>query len=481
MSSPRSAIHTAEAPLDFIVVGAGMSGINCAYWLQSELPHVSFTVLEGRDNIGGTWDLFKYPGIRSDTNLRTYGFAWQPWPYSHAIAEGPLIIEYLRDCVSKHGIDRYIQYRHKVLSMKWSSKTQRWTLVVDHGGLLKEYTARFVYLGVGYYNYETPRQTTIPGIENFKGKVIHPQFWPEEYDYTGQKMVIIGSGATAVSILPALAKKASVTLVQRSPGYIMSTMNTLPNSWLPTAIERFWPNVMIDCRHLYYKYYPERARASILEAAAAQLPDSISVDPHFTPRYLVWKERLCYAPDGDFFKALHKPDTHVVTGHVRQITERTIEMEDGQVIEADAIVTATGIKMELGGKIDICVDGQPIEWKGSVIWNGMMVRDVPNMVFGFGYYNASWTIGIDNTIAVLLRLWKLMEGRGITVAVPRLPEKAAFEPVRFWPLESTYAKESECDMPIYGSTGLWRPKINPSIDYLHARWGDITTGLQFSS
>lgn len=226
------AIHTINTvePVDLIVVGAGISGINCAYQLQSELPHVKFTVLEGRNSIGGTWDLFRYPGVRSDSDLRTYGFTWQPWPYSHPIAEGSLVIQYLRTCVSQHGIDWYIQFKHKVLSMKWSSKTQRWTLIVDHEGLRKEFITRFVFLGVGYYDYQIPRKTTIPGIENFKGKVLHPQFWPDKYDYTGQKIVVIGSGATAVSLVPSLAKKSSVTLVQRSPTYIRSIMNRTAGS-----------------------------------------------------------------------------------------------------------------------------------------------------------------------------------------------------------------------------------------------------------
>ncbi|KAI1763342.1 FAD/NAD(P)-binding domain-containing protein [Hypoxylon sp. FL1150] len=481
MSSPPGAINTMESHLDFIIVGAGVSGINCAYWLQSELPRVKFTILEGRDSIGGTWDLFTYPGIRSDTSLTTYGFAWQPWPYSHPIAEGPLIMQYLSDCVSKHGINQYIQFRHRVLSMKWSSKTQRWTLIVDHEGLLKELTARFVFLGVGYYDYETPRQTTIPGIENFKGKVVHPQFWPEKYDYTGQKMVLIGSGATTVSLLPSLAKKASVTLVQRSPGYVMSIVNTLPSSWLPVAFQRLWQNVVVDCMRLYYKYCPARARAAMLRAAAAQLPESVNVNPHFTPRYRVWEQRLCFAPDGDYYKALHNPNTRVVTGRVRRVTERAVEMEDGRVIEADAVVTATGLKMQMGGKIDISVDGRAMQWKGSVVWNGVMLQDVPNMMFGFGYTDVSWTIGSDNTILLLIRLWKYMESRSVAVAVPRLPEKATFEAVRFWALESTYARESEGDLPICGRTGPWKPRVSPSIDYLHARWGNITTGLQFSS
>ncbi|KAI0178704.1 FAD/NAD(P)-binding domain-containing protein [Hypoxylon sp. FL1284] len=480
------AIETLEA-LDLVVVGAGVSGINCAYRLQTDLPHVKFTVLEGRDDIGGTWDLFRYPGVRSDSSLDAYRFSWEPWPYAKPIASAGLVMEYLRTCVSKHGLDRHIRYRHKVLSMDWSSKTQRWTLVVDHEGRLKQFLARFVFLGAGYFDYETPRQTTIPGLaENFAGTVLHPQFWPADYDHAGQHVVVVGSGATAVSLLPALAARAAaVTLCQRSPSYVLPTVNRFARPWWrPRACERVWLMVATGLLTLYYKYLPGRARSVLRRAAEAQLPDDVPVDPHFAPRYRVWDQRLCYAPDADFYRALRGPGgARVVTGSVRRVTARAVEMEDGQrVDDVDAIVTATGIRMRLGGGINMRVDGDPVEWRGRTVWNGAMLEDVPNMIFAFGYVSASWTLGADCAARVLVRLWRLMDRRGTAEIVPRLPEgedRAALRPVRFWPLESTYSREARDGLPTYANAGPWRPRMYPFLDYLHARWGDITTGLQF--
>ncbi|KAI1380530.1 FAD/NAD(P)-binding domain-containing protein [Hypoxylon crocopeplum] len=481
MEPPPDTIYSSEA-YDLVLVGAGISGINTAYRLQTELPHARFTILEGRDTIGGTWDLFKYPGVRSDSDLQTYSFTWSPWPHPNTIVEGPLIMEYLRNCVSQHGIDRYIQFKHKVISMNWSSKTQQWTLLVSHGGLLKQLTARFIVLGTGYYDHEDPRKTTIPGIENFKGNILHPQFWPEEFDYTGQRMVIVGSGSTAITLLPNLIKKAAkVTMVQRSPSYVVSVGNhTRGPPWL-RFYERVCNLLLFHLFVLYSKYFPSRAREGILKNAVKQLPESVGVDPHFTPKYNPWDQRVCFAPDGDFFKALHGPKAGVVTGVIKQVTNHAVEMEDGQLIEADTIITATGFTMQLGGKIDIRVDGEKKEWRERTVWNGAMLHDVPNMFFVFGYAEAPWTIAADITASVLLRVLKFMESRGARSAVPRLPNDKSFAVRHFFPLLSTYSEEAQERLPKCGNLGPWKPRVSPPIDYLHGRWGDITTGLQFSS
>ncbi|OTA86580.1 hypothetical protein M434DRAFT_24168 [Hypoxylon sp. CO27-5] len=481
MASSPEKIQAAET-LDLIIVGAGVSGINCAYRLQTEFPHAKFTIFENREDIGGTWDLFKYPGIRSDSDLHTYAFTWNPWPHSNPIVEGPLIVQYLKKCVSQYGIDRYIRFGHKVLSMNWSSKEQQWTTLVSHDGLVKEFKSRFVVLGTGYYDYETPRQTTIPGIENFKGKVIHPQFWPEEFDYTDQKMVIIGSGATAITLLPNLAKKAGrVTMVQRSPSYILSVKNRDPgppwmNKYLRVCYAFFFYMTAVFCY-----YFPNYSRNALLKFASRQLPKSVSVDPHFSPRYNPWDQRLCFAPDGDFYQAFHDPRTTVVTGRIKQVTENAVEMEDGQVIDADVIVTATGLKMQLGGKIDISVDGGKMEWKDKIVWNGSMIQDVPNLFFVMGYTNIAWTLGADATMFILVRLLKYMGSRGATTATPRVPKDANLNLQKFWQLNSTYSLEAESQLPKYGDIGPWKPRGNIPADYIHARWGDITTGLQFST
>ncbi|KAI1416387.1 FAD/NAD(P)-binding domain-containing protein [Hypoxylon sp. FL1857] len=481
MPSPLEKIQAVET-FDFIIVGAGVSGINSAYRVQTEFPHAKFAIFESREDIGGTWDLFKYPGVRSDSDLHTYSFPWHPWPHSNPIVEGPLIVKYLKECMLQYGIDRYVRFKHKVISMNWSSKEQQWTLFIQHDGLVKEYKSRFVVLGTGYYDYETPRQTTIPGIENFKGKVIHPQFWPEEYDYSGQKMAIIGSGATAVTLLPSLVKTAGkVTMVQRSPSYILSMKNNDPGpSWTRKYL-RVWYAMVLYLIALACQYFPTYSRKTLLKAAIRQLPASVDVDPHFSPRYKPWDQRLCLSPDGDFFEAFHDPRTNVVTGQIRQVTEHAIEMDDGQIIDADVIITATGLKMMLGGKIDMSVDGRKVQWKDTTVWNGCMISGVPNMFFVIGYTTVSWTIGAEETASIMVRLLKFMAARGAKSATPCVPKDANIGYEKFWDLSSTYSLEAEAQLPKCGKVGPWKPRGQLPVDYVHARWGDITTGLHFSS
>ncbi|KAI1141395.1 FAD/NAD(P)-binding domain-containing protein [Hypoxylon sp. FL0543] len=479
-SSPEK--NLAAETLDLIIVGAGVSGINCAYRMQTGFPHAKFAIFEARENIGGTWDLFRYPGVRSDSDLHTYGFSWHPWSHPYPIVEGALILQYLKQCILQHGIDRYIRFKHRVLSMKWSSKEQQWTVLVDNDGLLKEYKAPFVILGTGFYDYENPRHATIPGIENFKGKVIHPQFWPEDFDYSGQRMAIIGSGATAVTLLPSLAKAAGrVTMVQRSPTYTLSIKNRDSGPpWMRKYL-RLWYAFLFYFTVLYCHFCPSHARNLIRKSAIRQLPKSVDVDKHFTPRYKPWDQRLCFAPDGDFYEAFHDPKTRVVTGRIKQVTEHAIEMEDGEVIDADVIVTATGLRMVLGGKIDITVDGEKVEWGDRVVWNRSMLQDVPNMFFVVGYTNFTWTIGADRTALILIRLLKFMGSCGAKVATPRVPKDANLSYHTYWPLTSTYSREAEGLLPKYGNFGPWKPRHNPAVDYVNARWCDITAGLHLSS
>ncbi|GAW13724.1 hypothetical protein ANO14919_031130 [Xylariales sp. No.14919] len=478
--------------LDVLIIGAGISGINTAYRLQSQLPATTFTILEGRANVGGTWDLFRYPGIRSDSDLFTFGFQWEPWPYATPIAKGELIREYMQNCVAKYNLDRYIRFHHKVLSADWSKETEQWRIKAEHDGRTKEFKAKWVIFGTGYYDYKNPLKTVIPGLENFKGKVIHPQHWPEDYDYSGKKIIVIGSGATAVTLVPTLSQTAeAVTMVQRSPSYIVSARNNSPaTSWLMKLLPRYISGTWLRIVYLYNiylvvlfcRYCPQLARKRLINRAIPQLPKRISHSPHFEPAYMPWKQRLCLSPDGDFYQAFRdNPNTDILTGHIDTVTENGLRMKDGSTAEADVIVTATGLQMLMGGNVAMTVNGEKIDWAGRLVWNGSMIQDVPNMMFVIGYIDASWTLGADDTAHILTRLLKYMESRGISTAVPRVPPGGTNGYQRFWQLSSTYSNKAESVLPTYGNVGPWRPKNSPPLDWLHGKFGDIVTGLHFSS
>ncbi|KAI1098587.1 FAD/NAD(P)-binding domain-containing protein [Jackrogersella minutella] len=491
MSLPAKDTQRVSEIMDIVIVGAGISGINVAYRLQTELPDINFTILESRDEIGGTWDLFRYPGARSDSDMYTYSFAWRPFPFPDPIGQGPLILQYLKDCVSQHGIDKFIRFRHKVLSANWSQDSQQWTVITKHNDLLVETTASFLILGTGYYDYNTPLQVVIPGLEQFKGKVIHPQFWPVDYEHQNKKIAIIGSGATCVSLFPSLAETAThVTIVQRSPSYIVSLPNKAPHSVLSIlslspslfiCCNRIWSMLNTHMQLLLCKYCPVRAREFLRILTAPQLPKGFDYDHHFQPRYNVWEQRLCLSPDGDFFQALRQPNTSLVTEHIDKVTENSIRMQDGTIIDVDAIVTATGLTMKFGGDISISVDGKELKWEDKVIWKGAMLDGIPNMMFMLGYTNFAWTLGADNTAHILIRLLKFMKSKGFRSAVPQLPQEGVFETQKMWQLSSTYANKALSHLPRYGMKGPWKPKVHALLDYVYSRWGNVTGGLRFTA
>ncbi|KAI0553212.1 putative flavin-binding monooxygenase [Xylaria curta] len=478
--------------LDVVIVGAGISGINAAYRLQSQLPDLTFTILEGRGALGGTWDLFRYPGIRSDSDLFTFGFQWEPWPYETPIAQGPLIREYMKSCVKKHNLDRYIRFQHKVLAADWSSETNQWKVTAEHDGQTKEFRANWVILGTGYYDYENPLKAVIPGIENYKGKIIHPQHWPEDYDHSGKKIAVIGSGATAITLIPALSETAgAVTMVQRSPSYIVSLRNRSPaTSWFMKLMPKYVAGTWLRMLHswntyttvLFSRYFPQRAKKLFIKLTIPQLPKRIPQNPHFEPFYTPWQQRLCLSPDGDFFQALRdKPTTNVVTGHIDTVTETSICMKDGTTIDADVIVTATGLQMRMGGDVAVTVNGEKVNWGGRLLWHGSMIQDVPNMMFVIGYVDASWTLGADATAHILVRLLKYMKSINVSTAVPRVPPGGTNGYRKFWQLTSNYREAAESILPRYGNEGPWRPKMSPPLDWMHGKWGDIVTGLHFAA
>ncbi|KAI2618915.1 FAD/NAD(P)-binding domain-containing protein [Hypoxylon sp. NC1633] len=473
---------------DVLIIGAGISGINCAYRVQTELPNVKFTVLESRDRIGGTWDLYQYPGVRSDSDMYSMGFTWHPLPFDQPIAAGAQIMEYLFDAVSKHRLDQHIRLRHLVKSANWSTSDQTWDVVVqEHEGLPKRFSARWIILGTGYFDYEIPLQADIPGLGNFKGQVISPQFWPPGFNYNDKKIALIGSGATAISMLPALPERASkVTMVQRSPTYISPSPNI---GWLQNYFPRFLVNGYRRIRYLFSPYlvvllchyFPDVVKESLLAEMKKLLPNRFDLETHFTPRYSPWDQRIRLDPDGQFFSTLHLPNVDLVTGDIDTVTSNGIKMRDGQEVDADIIVPATGFNMMMGGKINLQVDNEPVSWQRRYIWNGAMLDSVPNMMFMFGYTNHAWTLGADNTAIVLARLWRFMDRKAVKTAIPRVTEDAAIGTQRMWQLNATYVLAADDQLPVYGMSGNWKLRNRPPVDWFHARWGDFTSGLEFIS
>ncbi|KAL2150485.1 hypothetical protein VTH82DRAFT_7048 [Thermothelomyces myriococcoides] len=479
---------------DIIIVGAGISGINAAYRIQTEGPaDTTYAILEGRDTLGGTWDLFRYPGIRSDSDIYTFGFPWSPWKHDSTMASGYQIKDYMARSARSQGIDHHILYRHRVVSADWNSAQKRWKLQVIVDGRNDQpptvFQARFLLLGTGYYDYEKPLEAIIPGIENFTGKVIHPQFWPEDYDYTDKEVVIIGSGATAVTVLPAMAERArKVTMLQRSPGYIFSVpshglLTGLLFAFLPPAVAHFFSRLLWLVRsHLttvFCRTWPGLAKRAIRRATIRQLPPSIPWDPHFRPRYNPWEQRFCACVDGDFFAALRSGKADVVTDTIRTVTATAIELDSGRPpLKPDVIVTATGLKLRFGGGIDFSVDGEPVRWPDKFAWRAAMLQDVPNLLFLTGYETASWTLGADVSARLFVRLLHLLRRRGAVAVVPRPANPQQMPERPMMSLTSTYLRTIREVLP-KGGTGVWAPKTNYFADMARAKWADLTKDLEF--
>ncbi|PGH00591.1 hypothetical protein GX51_05690 [Blastomyces parvus] len=480
--------ESTASTFDVLIIGAGISGINTAYRVQSGLPGCKYAILESRNAIGGTWDLFRYPGIRSDSDLFTFGFAWNPWKQTNPIVEGPALKAYMRETVRKFGIDEHIQFHKRVLAADWSSTANRWTLQVDCQGSIETYTARFVVFGTGYYNYNEPLDVNIPGMSSFKGQTVHPQFWPENLDYTGKKVVIIGSGATAITLLPNIAKRAAhTTMLQRSPTYILALPNrgSFLSYLLPGPLYRRLQRVMwILSSSLFYSFcqtMPWLARRILKLSVSARLPKHIPHDPHFRPNYNPWDQRLCVSPDGDFFKALRTGRTDVKTDTIKQVTPTGIQLNSGEHLDADIIVTATGLKLLIAGGISVTIDGkQPIQIPDKYMWNGVMVQDVPNASFILGYAHASWTLGADATAHFIVRLLKHMEQRGLVAAVPRLDAKEAstLETRRLLSLSSTYVTRAENALPKAATRKPWLSRGGYFGDIWFAKYGRFEEGLE---
>ena len=463
--------------VDVIIVGAGLSGIGAACHLKRECPGRSFTILEARDAIGGTWDLFRYPGVRSDSDMHTLGYDFKPWTDAKAIADGPAILEYVRETARENGLMQRIRYGHRVRSARWDSDEARWTVTVDrvgHGRV--EIVGNFLYLCSGYYDYEGGHTPGFDGQEKFGGEIVHPQFWPETLDHAGKRVVIIGSGATAMTLAPAMAETgARVTMVQRSPTYVISRpdMDKVANSlrkWLPDrlayAITR-WKNVALQ--GMFYRQTrvrPAKVRSQLLGLVRRHLGPDYDVATHFTPRYDPWDQRLCLIPNADLFRAIKSGALEVVTDQIDRFTEHGIKLASGRELPADVVVTATGLKLAVMGGVTFTVDGKRVNFPDTTVYKGMMYSDVPNLVQTFGYINASWTLRADLTARYVCRLLNRMAERGVRQCTPRLREEDREMPRRPWidDFSSGYMQRSMHLFPRQGDRHPWRHAQDYAVD-----------------
>lgn len=480
---------------EVLIVGAGIAGINAAYRIQHELTSSpSYAVLEARSAVGGTWDLFNYPGIRSDSDIASFCFPWAPWSGSDYLGQGCDIQRYMDQAVRDAGIADHIRFHHKVTAADWDSKHNCWHVSVHNTttGQATSMTSRFLVVGTGYYNYDEPLTTTIPGIDDFAGRVVHPQFWPEDLDYTGKNVVVIGSGATAITLLPSMADKGAghVTMLQRSPSYLLPLPTTdhagailkrvLPTSWA-SPVQRLYNTVRTTLFCWFCQAFPRRAISILRSLTERLLPEGVSYDPHFKPRYNPWDQRLCVSPGGDFFGALRKGKASVVTDTIEKVTKDSIRLHSGQVLHPDIIVTATGLKICFAGNIAFSIDGgKPIRPADKFIWKAAMIQDLPNLFYILGYTNASWTLGADVTATLIVRMLTRMRKEGKTAAVPRLSgeQMKRMQTKSMFDLSSTYLKKAASELP-QGGTGQWEPRTHYIKDLYRVKWGDIDSGLEW--
>jgi cation diffusion facilitator CzcD-associated flavoprotein CzcO len=468
---------------DMLIVGAGLSGVDAAYRLKTKCPGKSWCILEARGVIGGTWDLFRYPGIRSDSDMYTLGFPFRPWRGDKAIAEGPHIRSYIEETAREFGIDRNIRFRQRVVSASWSSAEQRWTLEVAADGENRRVTCAFLFLCSGYYRYDRGHSPSWPGEEDFRGAIVHPQLWPENLDYRDRKIVVIGSGATAVTLVPALAEKAShVTMLQRSPSYIVSRPS---RDKLARRFGARFGRLKNAALGLVFfnlaRRRPAKVRAKLLDLVRRDLPAGYDVERHFGPNYDPWDQRLCLVPDGDLFEAIRGGKVAMATGEIERFTQGGIRLKSGEEVAADMVVTATGLVMKLMGGIALSVDGEPVNVAERFVYKGMMLDGVPNLALSFGYINASWTLKCDLTALHACRLLNFMDRRGHGWCVPRLPDPPpGREPMLDF--TSGYVRRAAGLLPAQGDKAPWRVHQNYFRDLLALRFGTLTDGvMEFGS
>ncbi|MBV1932233.1 MAG: NAD(P)/FAD-dependent oxidoreductase [Porticoccaceae bacterium] len=477
---------------DVLIIGAGISGIGAAYHIQKACPNKSYAILEGRSALGGTWDLFRYPGIRSDSDMYTLGYCFKPWKEQKAIADGPSILKYLEETADENHIRENIQFNHQVKSAAWCSENALWTVQTEVGEAQEAatYTCNFLFLCGGYYKYAAGYTPDFPGIDEFKGPIIHPQKWSADIDYKNKKVVVIGSGATAVTLVPELAKDAAhVTMLQRSPTYMLSRpaedkfanrlQKLLPAKLAYDVIR--WRNVLLTIFVFNRsKKKPESMARYLIKQVRKRLPSDYDIETHFTPAYGPWDQRLCLVPDDDFFEALNNNSASVVTDHIDRFTQNSIKLKSGQELEADMVVSATGLELEVFNGISINVDGETVKPAETFMYKGMMYSDVPNLATSFGYTNASWTLRADLTCAYVCRLLKHMDKTGAAQCTPRLADRAMKETAWF-NLSSGYVQRAADKLPRQGDKNPWIAPQNYLLDILNLKFKTVEdTAMEFS-
>ena len=474
--------------VDVLIVGAGLSGIGAAVHLQQQCPGRTYAVLEAREAIGGTWDLFRYPGIRSDSDMYTLGYDFKPWINSKAIADGPSILDYVRETAREHGVDARIRYRHKVVRAAWSSAEARWTVEAERvpSGDVARFTCNFLYLCSGYYSYDAGYTPDFPGMEKYRGRLVHPQKWTGDIDYKGKRVVVIGSGATAVTLVPEMAKDAAhVTMLQRTPTYVVSLpgVDGIANALrrvLPDSIAYWaarWKNVL---RQMFFYWlarrFPDAMKGLVRAGLRRELGREYPIRPHFTPDYDPWDQRVCVVPDSDLFKVIRENRASIVTDHIETFTEKGLRLKSGQELEADLIVTATGLALVVLGGLQLTVDGRAVEYPKTFSYRGMMLSDVPNMAYAVGYTNASWTLKVDLVSGYVCRLLNYMARNGYRQCVPRVNDPA-IKPEPLINFSSGYVLRAIHQFPKQGTKVPWKLHQNYIKDLLTLRFAQVEDGV----
>jgi cation diffusion facilitator CzcD-associated flavoprotein CzcO len=475
---------------DVVIIGAGISGLGAAYRITERNPGLTYAILERRERIGGTWDLFRYPGVRSDSSIFTLSFPYEPWTRREGVADGVHIREYLIATARKHRIDDHIHFNHYVRSAEWDSSTDTWTVRVEHDGAVKAYRARFVFFGTGYYNYDEGYTPSFPGIEQFGGAVVHPQHWPEDLDFAGKNIVVIGSGATAVSLIPSLAERASkVTMLQRTPTYMIAASRIDP---LTEAVRKVLPrrvsHAIARMRNALFegliwflaRKAPGLMKWIIRRGAIKRLPEGYDVDVHFKPPYNPWDQRLCLVADGDLFEAISDGRLEMVTEHIDRFDATGIVLKTGRHLDADIIVTATGLQLQALGGVTLSIDGSEIKPQDRFVYKAHMLEDVPNLAWCVGYTNASWTLRADMTARATAKLLSYMLSHGYTSAYPHrngepMPEKPS------WDIQAGYVLRNLHALPKSGTKRPWNVRQNYFADAIDYRFDRITEAMVFNT
>ncbi|CAB4811679.1 unannotated protein [freshwater metagenome] len=476
---------------DVIVVGAGISGIGAAYHLQTMSPKSTYQILEGRADFGGTWDLFRYPGIRSDSDMHTLGYRFKPWTADKSIADGPRILDYLRETITENSIDKKIRYNQQVTKAQWSSEDSRWSLTVTDkvSDEVKTFTCGYLFMCSGYYSYKQGFTPEFAGVEKFKGKVVHPQQWPQDLYYKNKRVVVIGSGATAMTLVPAMANDvAEITLLQRSPTYVISRPSVDP---FAKRMRRIWPKKIAYAltrventtrqQELYKlcREAPEGVKSVLIDAVRAELGADFDVDKHFTPTYKPWDQRMCLVPDSDLFVALRSNKAKVVTDTIKTFTETGIQLDSGEHLEADIVVTATGLNLCTLGEMEFVVDSQPVDFAKTWTYKGFAFSGIPNLASSWGYINASWTLRADLTCEYVCRLLNHMRKTKTTSCTPTLRKIDQDMPQRNWleDFTSGYMKRMMHKMPRQGDHEPWINPQNYELDKKMFRKSPIDDGV----